>query len=337
MIKKVDMFFEFMNTIPRPPMDTNQMHNQACSSDNATVNRWRQVWLDNTKANKERFGSFRDHSIAPLFQENHMRPGICVGSGPSLANNIQDLRAVKGIPIVSCLHNYHYMVDNEVPVKYFVTLDAGDVTLEEISEGGQKSHQEYLDSTKDKTLLAYIGSSPKLLAQWKGDVKFYSCPMPEMSLVEDILKIEEFNIWVSTGGNVLGACVYISKAIMGSNPIAFVGADFSFSYTRQFHAWKSKYDKELGQVVPATDVFGHRVLTWQSYYNFKVYFEWLAQIHPGIYINCTEGGILGSYPEGNIAQIRQMALKDLNFMYNVSDTSRITCEKPDVRNLTIAY
>jgi hypothetical protein len=62
-------------------------------------------------------------------------------------------------------------------------------------------------------------------------------------------------------------------------------------------------------VVRATDVFGHRVKTWQSYYNFKCWFESRACSVPGTYINATEGGILGSYPEGNIEQIKQMAFK----------------------------
>ena len=57
------------------------------------------------------------------------------------------------------------------------------------------------------------------------------------------------------------------------------------------------------------DVFGNRVKTWKSYYNFKVWFDYIAENVPGTYINCTEGGIFGAYRDGNIKAVKQMPLQ----------------------------
>lgn len=330
MIKNVDMVFEFKNVIPNSPMPLEGMYQQACQNDKVTVDHWLNRWIANVKSTKERFGSFKEHGIGPLFGTNKFKPAIIVGSGPSLKNNIERLKSVRGIPIISCLHNYHYMVDNEIPVDYYVSLDAGDVVIEEISEGGKNTPEFYRESTKGKTLIAFIGSSPKLFESWQGDVKLFNCPVPNDEYKKAVTDIEPFFTYLSTGGNVLGASTYFAKAILGSNPVIFMGADFCFSYTRKFHAWDSKYDASIGEAMRGIDVWGNAVLTWPSYWNFKVWFDWLSSAVPGLYINCTEGGLMGSYPEGNIASIRQMTLDDCLYMYEMHEKVRDGCENPEV-------
>ena len=327
-LRTVEMDFEYQNLIEAPPRAPHQLYAQACSNDQITVTSWRETWLKQIKENHDNFGPFKDRSLGLLFNKFAQRPVICAGSGPSLRFNGEGLKNTKGIPIVSCLHNFQFMVDRDIPVEAYVTLDAGPVTIEEISEGGSKDHQYYVDATKDKTLIAYIGSHPKLLELWKGPIYFFNCPVPDPTYMESCKAIENFGVWVSSGGNVLGASAYIAKAIFGGNPLAFIGADFSFSYTKKFHGWDSKYDKDIGQAMRANDVWGNRVLTWQSYWNFKTWFDYVACTVPGLYVNCTEGGIMGAYPEGNIAQIMQMPLQRFIRMYSLNDEMKNQCEDP---------
>lgn len=337
MIKNLDMFFQFKNTIPNPPQQAGDMYKQACSNDTVTVNAWRDEWIENVKSTKEKFGSFAENGLGKLFGINDKKPCIVVGSGPSLKNNIELLATDHGIQIISCLHNYHYMVDNKVPVDYFVSLDAGPVVIEEITDGGKLTTAEYIESTKDKTLIAFVGSHPSLWETWKGKVILFNCPVPDETYRAEAAKVEEFHTYVSTGGNVLGACAYIAKAIMGSGAIIFTGADFCFSYTRKFHPWDSKYDANIGEAIRAIDVWGNGVLTWQSYYNFKVWFDWLSVNVPGIYINCTEGGLMGSYPEGNIASIKQMSLDECFWMFNMYKQMEKQCKEPNVLDQKILF
>lgn len=337
MIKNVEMLFEFKNTIPSPPQVAADMYSQACSNDNVTVNAWRETWIKNVSENKKRFVQFKDHGLGKLFGINAHKPAIVVGSGPSLKNNIHKLKEVRGIPIISCLHNYQYMVDNGIHVDYYVSLDAGEVVIEEISEGGQKTHEEYLESTKSSKLLAFIGSSPRLFDAWRGEVSLFNCPVPDEAYKKHIEATEPFYTFVSTGGNVLGAATYIARAIFGSGAVIFLGADFCFSYTNKFHPWDSKYDAKVGEAIRCVDVWGNKVLTWQSYYNFKVWFDWLSANVPGIYINCTEGGLLGSYPEGNIASIRQMTFDDCLWMFNMYEQMRKQCEVPEIDDQKVLF
>ncbi len=337
MVKNVEMLFEFKNTIPAPPQPAADMYKQACGNDKITVDHWRPKWIANVKATKELFGSFKEKGLGRLFGTNKLKPCIVVGAGPSLKNNIDTLAKVRDIPIISCLHNYHYLEDHGVKVDYYVSLDAGPVVIEEITEGGKRTPEEYLESTKGKKLIAFVGSDPSLWKAWRGDVYLYNCPVPDEAYRQAANQTEAFHTLVSTGGNVLGACTYIAKAILGSNPLVFVGADFCFSYTRKFHAWDSKYDANVGEAMRCVDVWGNSVLTWQSYYNFKVWFDWLSTNVPGIYINCTEGGLMGSYPEGNISSIKQMRLDELLWMYEMHEEMRLQCEDPTVNDNKILF
>lgn len=337
MVKNVEMNFEFKNRIPAPPASAHDMYAQACQNDKVTVDAWLPKWIANVKNTKAVFGSFKDRGLGKLFNSNKNKPCIVVGSGPSLKNNIEKLATIKDITIISCLHNYHYMVDHDVKVDYYVSLDAGPVVIEEITEGGKKTPEEYIESTRDKTLIAFVGSHPSLWETWKGKVILYNCPVPSDEYRKASSEVEPFHTFVSTGGNVLGASTYIAKAILGSNPVIFVGADFSFSYTKKFHAWDSKYDADIGQAIRCVDVWGNSVLTWQSYYNFKIWFDWVAVNVPGIYINCTEGGLMGSYPEGNIEQIKQMTLDDVIWMYGMNEQMRAQCESPEILDQKILF
>ncbi len=319
MIRNVDIDFQFAPYIAKPPIAPVKLYENACSSDAITVKSWAETWRKNIKANHEKFGPFKERAISQIFGAERNKPVIVVGSGPSLKINVAELKDTKGIAVVSCLHNFHYLEDQGVKPKYYVNLDAGPVTLDEVYEGGTKTKEEYLEATKDHTLLTFTAAHPELLALWRGKIIFFNCPIPDDVLSKEIEAIEPFHQYISTGGNVLGACFYIAKAILGANPVIFTGADFCFSYDNKFHPWDSKYDKDLGQYMRVTDVFGMPRKTWQSYFQFKQWFDSRCLTVPGMYINATEGGTMGAYPEGNIEAIRQMSLKEVVTMYSISD------------------
>lgn len=332
---------EYQNYIENPPVQPKQMYGTAASSDTITIESWRQIWIDNVKANKAKFGSFKEKSLGKLFGINQNKPAIVVGSGPSLGYNGEQLKNKRDILTVSCLHNYHYFEDRGIHIDYYVTLDAGKVVLEEIAEGGAKTEAEYWESTKNKKVCAFIGTSPEFFEKWQGEVYLFNAPIPDAKFLETMRGLEEFNLNVSNGGNVLGAALYIAKGIFGSNPVAYVGADFSFGYNsgdgHKFHSWNSKYDSKLGNVQRGNDVFGNKVLTWPSYWQFKNFFDYVALTVPGIYVNCTEGGMLGAYPEGNLMAIKQMSLKSFIYMYYFNESIKAQCESPELPSNLLLY
>jgi hypothetical protein len=326
--RKVEITLNYQRYIDGPPAHPKALYQQSCSNDEVTISSWKPVWIANAKANFEKYGSFTENSIGEIFNKFLYKPVIVAGSGPSLKYNGLMLKHRGGIGLVSCLHNFHYMIDNEIPVDYFVSLDAGEITIEEVYEGGKHPPEYYWERTKDQTLLCYLSTSPRLLEKWQGKVLFFNCAVPDASYMEDLEKLEPFRQYVGTGGNVLGACMYISKAFLGASAIVFTGADFSFSYDSKFHGWDSKYDATLGNTIETTDVFGIKVKTWQSYHNFKCWFDYITLVVPGLYINASEGGCLGSYNEGNIRSILQMPLADCINMFNMSEHVKEQVEKP---------
>lgn len=337
MVRTAEIVLEYQNLIPGTPQSKEALMNQASANDGVTVAAWRDKWIGQAKANKEIVGSFKENGIGKLHGRYQYLPVIVAGSGPSLAGNGDQLKDRGQIPLISCLHNFHFFEDRGIDVDYYVSLDAGPVVLEEVAEGGKLTPDEYWERTADKTLLAYIGSHPDLIKKWRGKIYFFNCPIPDASTRDGIAEVEKFNTTVGTGGNVLGACFYIAKAIFGAGAVAFVGADFSFSYKNKFHGWDSKYDKSLGYCIPLTDIYGVKVKTWQSYANFKAWFDMIVSNVPGIYFNCSEGGCLGSYPEGNISALRYLDLKAFYEIYHMNQHVKAQCLDPETNNVTMLF
>lgn len=338
-VRKQEVFLEYQEYIDHPPIASGGLFQQAASNDAYTINHWRDIWIRNIRANKLRFGSFAEHSVGRLHGVMKNYPCIIAGSGPSLKSNAHLFKERGRIGLVSCLHNFHYLEDLDASVDFYTTLDAGPVVVEEVFEGGKHSEDYYWEKTKGKKLLAFIGTDPKLFDKWQGEVFFYAASVPDQEYQKVTHEIEPFDMNVSNGGNVLGACLYLSKGIMGANPIIFTGADFAFGYDKKFHSWDSKYDQTMGYAFRKTDIFGNKVYTWQSYYNFKCWFDSRCLEVPGIWINATEGGLLGAYEQGNLRTIRQMKLKDVLEMYNMSEHPEIVrqVQKPHEPNLSLLF
>lgn len=329
MLKQIDIELEFAPIINQPPVTPKQLFKQAASNDETTVDAWKDTWIRAAKENHATRGPFAANSIGKFFGKYQNRGCIVVGSGPSLKINVAELaKASKFLPVVSCLHNFHFLEDRGVEVDFYVTLDAGIVTVEEVSEGGARTPEEYWALTKGKKLLAYIGANPELIKRWQGEIYWFNCPIPSAEIMRALDAIEPFNLFVSNGGNVLGAAFYAAKAIMAANPIIFAGADFSFSYDKKFHGWDSKYDATVGEAFKVPDIFGNKRYTWQSYYNFKCWFDHVFCTVPGIYYNATEGGCMGAYEGGNIRQITQISMGEIATMYSHHEILRPQCENP---------
>jgi len=336
-MKTREIICEYQNYILHQPIAPQQLRANAVANDDVTIQAFSRKWLQNIRENKKFFKSFKDHSLGNLFGKHLYQPVIVAGAGGSLKYNVTELSERGSIALVSCLHNFHFLEDNGVPADYYVSLDAGDVVLEEISEGGKLTEDEYWDWTRDRTLIAFIGSDPRLFERWQGKIYLFNAPVPSESYEKSVDEIESFRCMVSNGGNVLGASMYIAKGFFGASAIIFVGADFSFGYDRKFHAWDSKYDAKMGNVIGLIDVYGNKVPTWQSYANFKNWFEWVSIQVPGIYINCTEGGALGSYPEGNLHSIKQMDLDQCLDMFNMHRHLKEQCTNPETAGKKILF
>lgn len=336
-MRKAEIILKYQNLIHEPPVQTGAMMQQASKNDDATMDYFQHVWLGNITANKQIVGSFKDHSVAKEFRKYQHGAAIVAGSGPSLKVNAHELKNRGGLPLISCLHNFHFFEDLDLKPEYYMSLDAQELVIDEVTEGGKRPAEEYWELTKDRTLIAFVGSPPSLIRKWKGKILFFNAPIPRKELIEKIEAVEKFNIHMASGGNVLGACLYFAKAILGVWSTIFVGADFSFGYDHKFHAWDSKYDQNLGEYMLTTDIYGIRVPTWGTYWGFKNYFDSVSLRIPGHYVNSSEGGCLGSYPTGNLSSFKYIDLKDAIRQFNVNSEIENNLLNPDSDEKKLVY
>jgi len=321
MRKTIEIDLTYSPTIDGPPGQQQQLYSKSTANDGVTVNSWKDIWIRHTKANKERFKEFSDYSIGKLYGINKQKPAIICGSGPSLKDSIEALRenaqSMTPVMTVSCLHNFGYFEDEGFHADFYLTLDSGEIVVEDVSEGRKEKAEYYWEKTKGKKLLATVMTDPKVLELWQGEIYLFNVMIPELEVQTALKSIEHFTHYVSCGGNALGGVFYVTKSIFCSDTIHFVGADFCFDYNDTFHSYSTHYDK-VGQYVSWPDVYGIRRKSWASYMGFKFWFDWVACNVPGRYVNCS-GGLLGAYPEGNIKQFQYMSLKDALLPYRMMD------------------
>lgn len=336
----VEKFEEFhldlLPVIDAPPQTTQDMYKQACSNDGVTVESWRKIWIDNYRINHEKFGPFGEKSIGKFHNHYRHKPCIIAGSGAALSRNVKHLKDRKGIPFISPMHNFAYLHDHDAHPDFYVSLDAGKIVIPDVTDGATNGTdpQRYWDETRNHTLFAYCATDPEALAKWQGEIYFFNSVIPADDIVKAQEAIEPFRHYVSTGGNVTGCSTYIAKVLMGANPIIWVGCNYSFSYDRRFHPWKTAGMK-MGNVTRCMDIYGNSVPSWQSYINFARFLHYLACTIPGTYINASEEGILGAYPEGLIKQIAQKPLGYVIEEFNMSNEAKIQLPSGEIKPIDL--
>lgn len=328
MLKQLTIDVMYQPLIDRPPQlpsGSDNLYAEACRGDQTTIASWRDTWIANYKATKEHFGDFASKSIGKLYGSNRQRPCIVLGSGPSLKDALPALKRNRKAPnpvtSISCLHNFGLFEDEDCHADYYLSLDAGEIVMRDISESRDHDAEYYWEKTKGKVLIAYVGSNKQLWEKWQGEICLFNSLIPDAALRDEMKAIEHFTHYVSSGGNAGGACFYVAKSVLCSDPIILVGMDCCFDYDNTFHAYKTHYDT-VGNYVPWPDIYGIPRKTWQSYLNFKYWWDDRVMNIPGNYINASDG-LLGAYPGGNLRHYKYMSLDRALAVYESFDVLKL--------------
>ena len=75
-MRNVNIDLQFQEVISGPPQTQESLWQAATSNDDITIQSWKDQWLSQMRANKEKFGSFKAHGIGKLFNSGKVRGQI---------------------------------------------------------------------------------------------------------------------------------------------------------------------------------------------------------------------------------------------------------------------
>jgi hypothetical protein len=329
--KEVD-FYSLLNRRPglaKMPIKEDEAHDKCTQNNCVTLLSWHDQWRNNVKANLKEYRYFdRDHSVKCFLNDCIDSPVICVASGPSLVKNIQYLKLAQElrIPIITGAHSLMYLKKLGIKPNYVTLLDSGVEWLD------------YLDGEwGDIPLLVSMDMSPEYLKKWKGPKYFFRATFPDDELGETMFiqfsqDIGHMPSIIPTGGHTGGLTLSLANMVLNASEIIMVGYDYAYDNKNMFYPEDTEIDRKSSPrvgLIGATTITGETVATSPSYLGFKIWADVSIaamrqravqmyldpkgkprELLGAEFINATEGGILGSYAEGNVDWIRNMKLED---------------------------
>jgi len=267
---------------------------------------WFPLWIPNIRDNLSRVGEFR--SVYGLKQKG--KTAILVGGGPSLRKNVDKLKDVNRdeVVIVTSAHSLKYLLEHGVKPDYVFVLDAKDVQADWCDIG-----------ETDIPLIMEVGCSPKILEKWKGPVYFFRGNSRED--FPELYKDTDFSDMVYSGGNVMSCALYWALVVAGYKRIVFVGHDYSNSVNHGVEYADGSIDMGEGDdsfqdYMIACDVEGLGVTTLARMMEYKIWSELLMKKYINVdFVNATEGGIFGVYPQGQLNYFRFAKLSEIDYIW----------------------
>lgn len=233
---------------------------------------------------------------------NNNIPAIVVAAGPSLKDNIEELRKAKGKAYVFVVDRIlDYVLDSGIEPDFIVTVDP----IKPI---------EYFTTRTDVTipLLCELDSNWEVLNQHKGRKIIYSCNQYYQRMYWAQKKEPPFiNTGASVATSAFSACVFL-----GFKRIALVGQDLAYDGDLT-HAGgtteKLPTEQLQSQDIYVDGVNGEKVRSRPDWYQFLTWFKDAIILNPDIEVIDTKAK--GAKIDG----AKLMSLKDLIDKYGVDN------------------
>jgi len=235
---------------------------------------------------KENFAGSIEHIIADqgvtdfnnIFND---KPIFIVSAGPSLANNIDELKTVadKGI-IIAQGTSLNTLISHGITPDFITVIHGEDNVY-------QKQMKEYLHL--NIPLLYIPGVNNRLLKEYAGPGIIGFPKRDYYPQFEKILK----KGYLKSGGSVATVALDFARQL-GGNPLIFVGQDLAISAKGDRYSDGTVEQQEINypanlQAVPGIN--GNDVYTLKNYYIFLKWFEhYISDFPSKTFINATEGG-----------------------------------------------
>ena len=260
--------------------------------------------VDFTKATNMNFATVR--GFGPLFTNNLLEavphillaegvkalqglfpgiPAILVAAGPSLGNNIHELKQAKGRAVIIAADTaLGYLLQREITPDFIVSVDPQERTYDKYKG---------VDIASEVALVFSPGCSEHIFTRFPGRKFVTAASMLPYRWLQEY--------WPDKGS--IEARVQCQMQLgfnlaewLGCDPIMFVGQDLCYT-DDLMHVKGGSYvtpDEEAGHVkkgIKTKNMFGETVRTNPQFLTYKATFEQMIKDFPGTCINATEGGI----------------------------------------------
>ncbi|PXV93286.1 hypothetical protein C8E03_10253 [Lachnotalea glycerini] len=231
---------------------------------------------------------------------NQNVPAIIVSGGPSLDNNIEDLKKHKDklsqCFIITGSRTVGALVKNGIKPDLIVSVDPVDANYDMMKD--------YLNL--DTPLAFYEYSNRYLVRDYQGDKVFISL------LFSQTIKAFKNLQGVYCGGSVAHSCIDIAN-MLGCSPIILIGQDLAHTFQKH-HADSAThdYDKTLSYVsqIPVKAINGKMINTTITLEHYKIRLEQYIEKYKRVdFINCSYGAWIKGAPHKELDKV----LKNLTF------------------------
>ena len=237
------------------------------------------TWRKNYIANRNK--------IVVTKQSSEARKKCCilVGSSPAIKPQIKTLKNInENFIIISSNGAYPWLMQNGVEPDYVMLIEGRDHVVGDVS----------LKSNAKLIVSQFV--DPKIYDIWNGPIETFVCSATGM---EDLIKEDGLEVDVA-GGNVLNASFLWSYKYLGCRNYITIGNslcyydDYYVDGRSTDHVMKNLKDHEH---IKAVDMQGNVVSTTAPLLLYKTWLETYSRISGADFINATEDGIFGVYPE----------------------------------------
>jgi len=258
----------------------------------AVADALRERWEENYIANRARIKECPPFMMARSLKN---RAALCVGAGPSLKKNIDDIDH-KLYDIICCDKMAGKLYDMGQKLKFVVALNAEATNV-----------QQWLEPIDDPsvTLVVPCGVHPEAYENWCGKLIFINAVTP--TGLDKRVHAETGHYPMLVGSNA-GTFAFLLATYLGYDPIAYVGLDFSF-LTKEEVERNVKVSGEPYNIVELTDSNGDvRYTTLGWVYMVDSFQEHCKRLNMNerTIVSAVEGGI------NNSDYVHMMTLRDFN-------------------------
>ncbi|MCL1865208.1 MAG: DUF115 domain-containing protein [Spirochaetes bacterium] len=202
-------------------------------SDLLTRFEFEEKWIENIFKNLKHIEHSTD--VAQLFGKFRDIPGVIVSAGPSLKNNVEELKKIKDKAVIVAVDtSLKILANHNIEPHFVLTLDA------------QKHSIKHFSGIKPKNtiLIADIVSCPSILNSYNGEKiisttsKYYQDPdgntIRETTPMIDWIEKKSLPLGDIQSGGSVSTSAFDLLLNMGCNPVILVGQDLAYT-GREYH------------------------------------------------------------------------------------------------------